>query len=448
MAKFLFTVWPFAGCVHPLVAVAHKLRERGHECGFYTGALYQSLIEGEGFQHFPFQQVNERALDELVFSPEGIGKNWSWTRPLQLQQQLRAFFLEGVPQQFADIQRILATWGGDVVVSDPAMWGSFVLLSELERVPVALCSYAGGCMLPGPDVPPIGLGLPLSRSWFGGVRDRLVGFALDGLMSGMRRDVSLLRQQYGLSPLKGPVINLARRLPLYLLPSCPEYDYNRRDLPSCVRYVGPLQWYPPQAAPAWLDSLLSGQPVIHVTEGTLHYQEPFVLKAAARGLANLPMSVVLTSGGDRDPTQLGLDPLAPNVRVERFVPHNHLLPRTDVMVTTAGGGTVMAGLQFGVPMVLVPTEWDKAENTQRVVEAGAGIRLSPRKCTPQRLRKAVEQVLEDPSYRENVRRLAKILAGYGGPALAASLLEQIIPGRESQKRTGTNYLVNIALGST
>jgi MGT family glycosyltransferase len=447
MAKFLFTVWPFAGCVHPLIAVAHKLKDRGHACAFYTGARYQSLVEGEGFAHFPFEQVNEQALDDLVFSPQGIGKNWSWTRPWQLRQQLRAFFFDGVPQQVADIKRILETWGGDVVVSDPALWGSFLLLPELEHVPVALCSYAGGCMLSGPDVPPIGLGLPLRRTLFGRARDRVVGFALDRLMSGMRRDASLLRQKYGLTPLKGPVISLAAKLPLYLLPSCPEYDYNRRDLPPSVRYVGPLQWYPPQEPPAWLDSLPTGQPVIHVTEGTLHYQEPFVLQAGARGLANLPMSVVITSGGDRDPAQMGLDPLAPNVRVERFVPHNHLLPRTDVMVTTAGGGTVMAGLEFGVPMVLVPTEWDKAENAQRVVEAGAGIRLSPGKCTPQRLRKAVEQVLEDPSYRENARRLAKILSGYGGPAMAAGMLEQIVPVHGSEKETGAKGLMNIALGS-
>jgi hypothetical protein len=208
--------------------------------------------------------------------------------------------MSGFGRAGRDIKRILATSGGDIVVSDPALWGSFLLLPELERVPVALCSYAGGCMLPGPDVPPIGLGLRLRRTWWGRARDFL--------------------------PLKGPVISLAAKLPLYLLPSCPAYDYNRRDLPPSVRCVGPLQWYPPQEPPAGLDSLPAGQPLIHVTEGTLHYQEPFVLQAAARGLANLPMSVVVTSGSDRDPAQLGLDPLAPNLRVERFVPHNHLSP--------------------------------------------------------------------------------------------------------------------------
>jgi len=73
--------------------------------------------------------------------------------------------------------------------------------------------------------------------------------------------------------------------------------------------------------------------------------------------------------------------------------------------------------------VVVPTEWDKPENAQRVVEAGAGLRLSPRRLTPARLRAAVERVLAEPSFRQNARRLAADFRRYRGPARAAELLE-------------------------
>lgn len=432
MAKFLFTVWPFPGCLHPPIAVACQLKKRGHECAFYTGARYRSLIEQQGFEHFPFDPAADKALDDLVYSPQGIGKNWSWTRPWRLQPQLRAFFFDGIPQQVTDIRRILSNWGGDVIVSDPALLGTFLILAETEPVPVALCSYVDGCCLPGPDAPPLGLGLPLPHGMFGRLRNRLVGLAQDRFMSSMRRGASRLRQQYGLPPLEGPVIGLAARLPLYLLPSCPEYDYQRRDLPACVRYVGPMQWYPPQDRPGWLDDLPPGQPVVHVTEGTLHYHEAFVLQAAVRGLADAPIQVVITTGGNRELSELGLGALPPNVRVERFVSHNYLLPRTDVLVTTSGGGSTMAGLYHGVPMVMVPTEWDQAENAQRVVECGAGIRLPARKCTPHGLREAIERVMSVPSYLDNAQRLSRILKGYGGAAHAATLLEEIVPARVSE----------------
>ena len=51
MAKFLFTVWPVPGHIHPNIAVAHELRKLGHEVRFYTCADVHSIIEGEGFPY-------------------------------------------------------------------------------------------------------------------------------------------------------------------------------------------------------------------------------------------------------------------------------------------------------------------------------------------------------------------------------------------------------------
>jgi len=89
----------------------------------------------------------------------------------------------------------------------------------------------------------------------------------------------------------------------------------------------------------------------------------------------------------------------------------------------------MAALRAGVPLVVVPTTWDKPDNARRIVEAGAGVRLAPRRCTPERVRAAVEHVLGDPSYRARARELAARLAAAPGPARAAELLEELAPVR-------------------
>jgi UDP:flavonoid glycosyltransferase YjiC (YdhE family) len=101
------------------------------------------------------------------------------------------------------------------------------------------------------------------------------------------------------------------------------------------------------------------------------------------------------------------------------------------MITTGGAGSVLAALQVGVPLVVVPTNWDKPDNAQRLVSAGVGIRLSPWRCTPARLRQAVVRLLEDPSYGANARGIADRLRAEPGPAGAASLLEALAP-RASQ----------------
>jgi UDP:flavonoid glycosyltransferase YjiC (YdhE family) len=86
---------------------------------------------------------------------------------------------------------------------------------------------------------------------------------------------------------------------------------------------------------------------------------------------------------------------------------------------------VLASLKAGVPLLVVPTFWDKSDNAQRVAEAGVGLRLAPRHCTPDRLRAAVKRLIEEPSFRENAQQMARRFAEVPGPARAAELLETL-----------------------
>ena len=243
----------------------------------------------------------------------------------------------------------------------------------------------------------------------------------------MVQAANAVRRDFGLPSLTDSVTEHSATMDLYLVPSTRAFDYERNDLPETVHYVGPCVWNKgrTESAPEWLEAL--PRPTVHVTEGTMHTGDSILLSAAARGLAGMPGSVVMTTGG-RPPRNLDVDALADNVRVEPWIPHADLMPRTDVLVTTGGAGTVMTALAAGVPMVVVPTEWDKPENAQRVVELGAGIRLSPRRVSPRRLRRAVEKILGEPRFRENARRFAEGFASLDGLGEAARLLETLAAG--------------------
>ncbi|MEO7275460.1 MAG: nucleotide disphospho-sugar-binding domain-containing protein, partial [Vicinamibacterales bacterium] len=170
------------------------------------------------------------------------------------------------------------------------------------------------------------------------------------------------------------------------------------------------------------------------TEGTMHSKPPVLLRAALEGLESLPVRVIATTGKHRDPESLGLGRVPTNARVERWVPHSELLPRADVVVTTGGTGTVLATLAAGVPIVVVPMAWDQPENAWRIADSGAGIRVTARRCTPDAIRRAVERVLHEPSFRENARRLGRGFASYGGADQAAALLEQLAARAPSPSR--------------
>jgi MGT family glycosyltransferase len=288
------------------------------------------------------------------------------------------------------------------------------------------------CPLPGPDAPPFGLGLRRPQGSLARLANRIAASVNNAAGAGFRREANAVRARHGLAPIQGTVTQHTGRLPLYIIPSTPSFDYQRRDLPPSVRYVGACSFNRPGGAevPAWLDQLPEGRPWIHATEGTVQMGEPVLLRATAQALANEPVEVILTTGGTREPEQVDLGVRSTNVHLARFIPHDDLLPRVAAVVATGGAGAVAAALSHGIPLVCVPQEWDHAENAQRVVEAGAGLRLSWRGLTPERLRKAVRQVLEEPSFRHNAERLGRDFRGLGGPKRAAELLESLLQRRE------------------
>ena len=423
MARFLITCWSFPGHVFQPLAVARVLRERGHECAFYSGPRAARVVEGEGFPLFQSGKAEEDAMYDFMFAPEQA-RTLNWRNSLQFATTIQGWLLDTVPQQVDDLEPILAKWRPDVVVTEQNMLGPVLVLREKHKIPVAVLSYYS-CTIPGPDAPPFGLGLPRPRNWSTRLLARAAALATMPVRARFRRAANRIRGRYGLPPIRTSVLEFTGTMPLYLVMGTSEFDYERRDLPPSVHYVGACLWdKPSHEKPAdWLAELPHDRPWVHASEGTVHVLSPFVLKAAAQGLANLPMQVILTTGGNREPEELDLGPIAPNVRVVRWVSHTELLPHLDVMITTGGSATVQATLKAGVPLIVVPTEWDKPDLARRVVESGAGMRLGPEQCTPQRLREAVEQVLRTPSFRHNAQRMAAAFARYGGPAAAADLLE-------------------------
>jgi N-glycosyltransferase StaG len=425
MSRVLFCCWPFEGHAFPQMSIALALRERGNEVAFYTGRRLQKTVEEQDVHVFGMTRIESawRSVQELE---KQVGGRRQSLRVLR--QAGREWLLGTIPGQLEDLDAIIAEWNPDVLVTDASMWGPSLILNEALPIPVALASPLIMASIPGPEKPPPAF-LPSApaASLRARALDAAIGGARQLLSRGLRRALDELRAERGLPPMGAPVNEYLGRLTLYLVLSVPELDLNRRDLPPSVHYAGACTWHPPEppGTSEWLDQLPSGRPWVHITEGTSHFQDPFVLRAAATGLAGAHMEAIITHGHDRRADELGIDTSAANVHVTPWLSHDALLPRCQALVTTGGAGTVIAGLRAGVPLVIVPTTWDKPDNAQRVAAAGAGIVLPPRRCTPESLRAAVEQVLTQPSYRAAAQRCAELLEQAPGPAGAAAWIEEL-----------------------
>jgi len=158
-----------------------------------------------------------------------------------------------------------------------------------------------------------------------------------------------------------------------------------------------------------------------VTTSSEYQADEDLVRAALQGLANEPFTVVATlpavvtgSEQDRRPAgQVDFGPLPANARLERFVPHGDVLGRAAVAITHGGMGATQKALSKGVPVVVVPFGRDQHEVAARVVAADAGVRLSRKKLTPEKLRVAVRDAL---TKKEGARRVAAGYAASGGAA--------------------------------
>lgn len=423
--RILITLWPFTGHLLPQLSIAQALRERGHEVAFYSGAAVQATVEARGFTFFGFDRLDEERGFATMRAVD-TGDRRSRPGGGRMIRLLRDWLVETIPDQLADLRPLIAGWRPDVIATDLSLWGPIAVLPGLDPTPVAVSSTFMGPLIPGPDAPAFGFGFPPPRGAAARALAAAITAATEAAGRPLRRRLDEIRAGYGLPALGESVNRLTARMPLYLVANVRELDYGRHDLPSSVHYVGNCIWYPEGESTArWLESIPRERPWVAVAESTLASGDPFLLRTAVEALAGAPVEVILTTGSDRDLSRLGPAADASNIHLARWLSHGELLPRCSAMITVGGKATLLAAMEAGVPAVVVPTTWDKPDNARRITEAGAGIRLSARRCTRETLRDAVNTVLRESSYRARARALAVKLAQAPGPGRAAELIEEL-----------------------
>lgn len=212
-----------------------------------------------------------------------------------------------------------------------------------------------------------------------------------------------------------------------------------------VTYIGPVLWQKENTKlPEWIDELDHEKPIIWVYAGNPRYRSAHdlfdslvVLQACVAALANEDVQVVLTMG--HHPLPKEVLPLPANFRYEAYVPGLAMAERCDLLIHHGGYGSCQTGLYTGKPSVIMPTFSERESNARRIVALGAGALVPVETVVGKKyvnaevLRKTVRQVLAEPAFSENARRIGEKMRAYGGPAFAAHLIEQFSQQRMLMK---------------
>nr|ADR01066.1 NocS1 [Nocardia sp. ATCC 202099] len=208
-------------------------------------------------------------------------------------------------------------------------------------------------------------------------------------------------------------------LNIVFLPSAFQQDAEK--LGERYVFVGPClpkrdflgEWRPPA----------SELPVVLISLGTVYNENVDFFRSCVRDFADGAWHVVISLGDGVDPSVLG--ELPPNVEVHRWVSHAAVLEHASALVTHGGLGSVMTGLHWATPVVVVPVT-PLVDIHARVVALGLGTRVEVADVQVGRLREAVDQVANDTAIRTAVAEMREHIRHAGGAAKAAEEIESYL----------------------
>lgn len=379
------------GHAFPMLSLGARLRGRGHEVMLETWTRWRSHVEDAGMQfaaapEYPVFPTRERPLKPY----EAVVLATSQTR-----EAVRGF-------------------GPDVVVHDiltlaPAM------AAELQQVPAAtLVPHVHPTSVPG--APPYAFGARWPRTAPGRRLWRVFERPLEiGLRHG-RAELNETRRKLGLAPVKRLHGGISDQL--CLIGTFPQLEYPRA-WPAQAHIVGPLLWEPPYHD---TEPPPGDDPLVLVAVSTAQDPDHELLRTALIGLAREPVRVIAAMNGRPLP---GPVRVPANAKLVDWISYSRTMPRSALVISHAGHGTVARALACGTPVLAVPHSGDMGENAARVDWAGVGARLPWRFVRPWTLRLAARRVLGTPSFSSRARELAAWAAAHDGATRAAELVEEL-----------------------
>ncbi|KAG5270388.1 hypothetical protein AALO_G00192050 [Alosa alosa] len=185
------------------------------------------------------------------------------------------------------------------------------------------------------------------------------------------------------------------------------FEFPRPTMPNVV-YMGGFQCKPAKPLPQDLEDFVqsSGEHgVVIMSLGTLVSELPRrVVEEMAAAFAQLPQKVIMRYTGEKPST------LGNNTLLVEWLPQNDLLGHSKTRAFVAHGGTngVQEAIYHGVPILGVPLMFDQPDNLSRMRAKGAAKVMDIFSVNRDTFLQALQEVLHEPFYRENMQRLSRL----------------------------------------
>ena len=407
--KIVMVGWGTTGDVYPVLALAKRLLERGHQVRVCALTLFKDKVLEIGAEFYEIEVAFD--LEEFHAAMDAIIPKRD---PLAM---MRLIVEEGIVQRGEKwYQACLAAMkGADLVICHsvdiPAQEAA--IRNGVPWFTVTYCPAIIKCLDFAPYPFPNWGRLFNAVVWK--VAQLRLGSSIDPLFNqfivsigGKPRTSVMLEGMYS------PSLNLIAASPVL----CPPADFAPNHQFTGVWHLASPSYVPP---PELVDFLAAGPPPIIITFGSMGGSNGReTTEILIDTIKKINQRAIIQAGWGKLGTQKAL----PDIFCTDYVPHQWLFPQGCCVVHHGGAGTTASVCRAKVPSVVVAHNADQPYWGKRLSDLGVAPKhLHRRNLTPERLAKRIQKVLDTPAMKERAGVLGKQMESEDGLTTAVEMIE-------------------------
>ena len=407
--KIVMVGWGTTGDVYPVLALAKRLLERGHQVRVCALTLFKDKVLEIGAEFYEIEVAFD--LEEFHAAMDAIIPKRD---PLAM---MRLIVEEGIVQRGEKwYQACLAAMkGADLVICHsvdiPAQEAA--IRNGVPWLTVTYCPAIIKCLDFAPYPFP-NWGRAFNAIVWKVAQLRL-GSSIDPLFNqfivsigGKPRDSVMLEGMYS------PHLNLIAASPVL----CPPADFAPNHQFTGVWHLASPSYVPP---PELVDFLAEGPQPIIITFGSMGGSNGReTTEILIDTIKKINQRAIIQAGWGKLGTQKAL----PDIFCTDYVPHQWLFPQGCCVVHHGGAGTTASVCRAKVPSVVVAHNADQPYWGKRLSDLGVAPKhLHRRNLTPERLAKRIQKVLDTPAMKERAGVLGKQMESEDGLTTAVEMIE-------------------------
>ena len=386
MSKIVFFNIPAYGHTNPTLGVVKELVSRGHQVWYYSYNVMRKEIEAAGATFISCDDYDtEQKLSEK--DATRVGKDLAFSAKILVDTTLALD--EKVSKEMAELKP-------DCIVADSmALWGKAIALK---------------------------LGIPFVSSTttfaFNKHSARIMKQGIGDLLKMIFTSPKTSKEVKRLKAKGYPVKNILDIIGSddntnTIVYTSPEFQPCSETFSEKYAFVGP------SIRPATDEIEKNRDKLIYISMGTVNNDMMSFYKQCISALTYTDYQVIMSVGNIVSIEEFGK--LPENISVFSHVDQIAVLKQADVFLSHCGMNSVSESLYFGVPLVMLPQTSEQKGVSERVFQLGAGVKLDKSVY----VLSAINEILEDNTYKENALKIADGFKNSSGAKGAADKIIKV-----------------------